>query len=142
MRIPSLRFFCAALVLASLAAGCKPPEAQDRHFTLTGIIKSSPGLRGKIERPNTVLFIIASNVAGIPVAVKRIINPRLPTPYQMNEEDLVLPGPVWKGVMSVKVHLTTHGQAGLILHGDLTGRHSGPVYCDDQNVDVTVDNEA
>ncbi|MFA6029748.1 MAG: hypothetical protein WC969_07840 [Elusimicrobiota bacterium] len=140
----------APATLALLAAGalalwaCQPPTGsgeEPRRFHLSGVVSVAGPLHTRTERPNSVLFIVASNAAGIPVAMKRTVNPKLPLKYEMNEEDLVLPGPVWKGSLSVKAQLSTHGQAGLTLHGDLTGSHPGSARNDDGGVDIRIDRE-
>jgi len=127
------------LALVCLAGACRP--VFESHFRLQGVITASPQLQRKLERPDTVLFIVAMNAGGVPVAVKRILNPRLPLAYQLTEEDMVLPGPVWRGPLTVRVHVNTHGQAGIIVHGDLIGTNPGPVYSEDKNVNIVVDRE-
>lgn len=123
--------------LALLAgAGCFSAS-----FSLSGTITAVSRLRHRTERPNTVLFIVAANEGGVPVAVKRVINPRLPIHYQLGPQDLVLPGPAWKGPLLVSAHLNTHGQVGTVAPGDLRGRHPGPVRSGERHVDIVVDEE-
>ncbi|MBI5243542.1 MAG: hypothetical protein HY922_07640 [Elusimicrobia bacterium] len=127
------------LALASLACACRP--ASEARFRLQGVITASPQIQRKAERPETVLFIVAMNAAGIPVAVKRVLHPRLPLEYQLTEDDLLLPGPASRGPLAVKVHINTHGQAGITVHGDMIGVNTGPVYSEDNGVNVFVDKE-
>ena len=138
-RIPIRTRLGGLLALLCLAGACRP--VFDTRFRLQGVITASPQIQRKMERPDTVMFIVAMNAGGIPVAIKRILNPRLPLAYQLTEEDLVLPGPVWRGPLAVKVHVNTHGQAGIIVHGDMVGTNPGPVYSEDRNVNVVVDRE-
>jgi len=127
------------LALTCLACACRP--AAESRFRLQGVITAAPQIQKKVERPDTVMFIVAMNAGGVPVAVKRILNPELPFKYHLTEDDLVLPGPVWRGPLAVKVHVNTHGQAGIMLHGDMVGTNSGPVYSEDSSVNVVIDRE-
>ena len=124
-----------------LLLGCACAGPFQRSFRLSGGITASPQLQKKTEHPNLMLFIVAVNAGGIPVAVKRIVNPKLPIDYQIGQEDLVLPGKSWQGPLQVKVYVNTHGQVGLTLQGDLTGGHPGPVHSGERDVDVVIDSE-
>lgn len=132
-----MRALAGAGLAVLLGAGCLSGS-----FSLSGTITSVSRLKPRTERPNTVLFIVAANEAGVPVAVKRIINPRLPLYYHLGHEDLVLPGPAWKGPLLVSAHLNTHGKIGTLAPGDLQGRHPGAVLSGERHVDIVVDEEA
>ncbi|MBI4056039.1 MAG: hypothetical protein HY399_00625 [Elusimicrobia bacterium] len=109
------------------------------NFHITGTIGLDPNLESRAKRPNTVLFLIAKNHAGIPVAVKRIINPQFPLKFEIDSEDLVLPGGSWTGPLHVEVLVNNHGHAGVILPGDLTGSHSTLVATGSTPISITVD---
>lgn len=129
-----------ALALASAAAcaaaGC---SGSSRDFRLSGGITGAPQVLEQAAKPNTVLYIVAANNAGGPVAVKRIINPALPLRYTMDENDLVLPGPAWKGPLTVTVYVNLHGKPGFSRPGDMRGVHRGSARSGDRNVNVVVD---
>ena len=131
-----LRRWGLAAAVAALTASCSP-----LGFHLSGSITVSPRLRRKAEQPNTVLFVVATNLAGVPIAVQRIINPPFPLSYHMKNEDLVLPGPVWHGPLQVRVFVNTHGKVGISLRGDLAGEHRDAARSGDRSVDVVVDRE-
>jgi hypothetical protein len=95
----------------------------------------------RTQGPNTVLLIIATNAGGIPIAVKRIINPKLPLHYRMDSDDLVLPGPVWKGPLTVRVFVNSHGRIGVVERGDLRGYCHSPVTTGERHVDIVIDEE-
>lgn len=128
------------LILLALLAACSAVGAcsSQYRFFLSGTITASPRLKSRIEQPNAVLLIVASNEAGVPVAVTRIIDPRLPLRYQMRNEDLVLPGPVWQGPLMVRVFLGTEGEADPTA-GKPVGEHSGHVHTGERNVNVVID---
>jgi hypothetical protein len=127
----------ALLVLA--LSGC--PGTKDDHFQLSGTVMAAPNLQRRTEQHNTVLFVVASNGAGVPIAVKRFIDPKLPLHYQMKSEDLLLPGPVWKGDLTVKVFVNSHGKAGVVEPGDLTGTYKFPVRSGERHVNLLIDTQ-
>ena len=133
---PRSRPLLAAAALL-LAAGCLPQA----RFSLSGSITAPPHIQKKAELPNTVLFIVATNAAGVPVAVKRIINPTFPLRYQFHADDLVLPGKVWQGPLTVKVFVNSHGRLGEVQKGDLTGAYHGSAYAGDRDVDIVIDRQ-
>lgn len=81
------------------------------------------------------------NAGGVPVAIKRIIDPRLPLRYTIEDRDLVLPGESSKGRLTVKVFVNRHGKVGATERGDLRGVHRGKVRSGDSHVDIVVDEE-
>lgn len=130
-----MRRFLPAAVL--LLLGCVGPLSNS--FRLSGDITMSPKLRGRDPAPNTILFIVAANSAGIPVAVKKIINPKLPLSYRMDEEDLVLPGPGWKTPLNVKVYVNAHGRIGQPGPGDLGGSYRSLAHPPERFVSIVID---
>ena len=131
------RLLAGALGLAVAAACAREVD----RFSLSGSITVSARLHHRAEMPNTVLFIVASNAAGVPIAVQRIINPTFPLEYRMSNEDLVLPGPVWGGALTVKTLVNSSGKVGVTQRGDLTGSHRGSVRAGERGVDVVIDGE-
>lgn len=111
-------------------------------FRLSGTVTSTPRLQARIETPNMVLFVSALNSGGVPVAVKRFVNPRLPLRWSMDASDMILPGRDWPGTLSVRVSVNSHGKVGETVRGDLLGEHRHPVHSGDSSVDVVVDSEA
>lgn len=116
-----------------------------RHFVtgfhLSGSVTASPHIQKRIETPNMVLFVVAQNTGGVPVAVKRIVNPHLPLKWSMGVPDLILPGRDWDGALSVHIDVNAHGKVGESLKGDFRGEHRHPVRSGDSSVDVVVNNE-
>lgn len=127
------------LLFLPLLASCAP-GAQDA-FSLRGSITAPPRLQKRAEKPNSVLMVVAANSAGVPVAVKRIINPRFPLHYSMNENDLLLPGPIWRGPLNVTVYVNKHGRLGIQKKRDLRGYHRGTARSGDRNVNIVIDHE-
>ncbi len=105
----------AALVLL-------PGACAQRKFEVSGTITIVAHLRSKAVQPNAVLFIIAKNLGGVPVAIKRLVNPHFPVVFKLEEEDLLVPGSRPPGPLHVEVQLNSHGFVGRPARGDLEGR--------------------
>lgn len=127
------------LLCAALLLGACVPSSESR-LRLQGTITAAPQLRKKVEHSGFVLLIVAMNAGGVPVAVRRVLHPEFPLDYTLTEEDLVLPGPI-RGPLTVKVHASAHGQAGITAHGDVGGAHPGPVDTEARGVNVVIDRE-
>ena len=123
-------FISAALVLSA----CRPGG-----FIVSGGITASPAATKRAAIPNTVLLIIAANQGGVPVAVKRIINPGFPLRYIMDEGNLVLPGPSWTGPLTITAMLSMHGTVGIEKKGDMRGVHRGTARPGDKDVNIVID---
>jgi hypothetical protein len=71
-----------------------------------------------------VLFIIAKNAGGVPVAVHRIVNPDFPAPFKMSPQDLLVPGIRRHERLTIVARLNAHGILSAPKPGDLEGRSS------------------
>jgi hypothetical protein len=97
------RSFRALLLLfTALASGCQ----WSRQAPITGVVNVSPDLLGKAQSPNAVLFVVARNLGGVPVAVREIVNPAFPYKFSIGPEDLILPG-AWTSGLTVTARLAT-----------------------------------
>ena len=121
-------------LLAALALGC---AQGDFHFS--GSITAPPPIQKLTKRPNLVLYVIATNSGGVPVAVKKIINPRLPIHYHITTDDLILPGKAEYGPLTVTVVVNNHGKLGVLKRGDLRGTHRGLIRSGARHVDIVID---
>lgn len=111
-------------------------------FRLSGTVLVSHRYQKRLETPNMVMFVTAANVGGVPVAVKKFVNPTFPLDWKMSAEDMILPGRDWDGTLSVRVTVNQHGKVGELHAGDLLGEHRHPVHSGDRSVDVVIDSEA
>ncbi len=80
-----------ALLLAALAAAASGCSLLSGDFTLSGTVDLSPRLRERAPKENVMLFVIAENAGGVPVAVHRIVNPEFPAEFTMVTADLLVP---------------------------------------------------
>lgn len=126
----------ALLLLAALAGGC---EWLTGDFRLSGVVEISPLLEARAPKTNSVLFVIAQNAGGVPVAVHRIVNPEFPAPYTMSSKDLLVPGIRRNEHLIIVARLNAHGNLGAPRPGDLEGRCPSPAHPGDRGVKVRLD---
>lgn len=114
----------AALSAAALLAGC---EILTPNFKLTGEVDVAPALAARAPKTNAVLFVVARNDGGVPLAVHRIVNPDFPAVFDMGPQDLLVPGIRRQEPLHVSVEMNTHGHLGQPRAGDLAGTLPGTV---------------
>jgi hypothetical protein len=109
----------AALVLAAALGAC---DWLTGDFRLSGTVEISPLLEAKAPKTNSVLFVIAQNAGGVPLAVHRIVNPEFPAEFSMGPSDLLVPGIRRNEALTIVARLNAHGALGAPKPGDLEGR--------------------
>lgn len=105
------------LALAALG-GC---NLLTGDFSLSGTVDIAPRLRERAPKTNAMLFVVAENEGGVPVAVRRIVNPEFPAAFAMGPEDLLVPKVRRREPLKVHVEMNTHGDVGRPQPGDLQG---------------------
>lgn len=108
-----------ALLAALSLAGC---EILTPNFKLSGEVGIAPALASRAARQNSVLFVVARNDGGVPLAVHRIVNPEFPARFDMGPQDLLVPGIRRQESLHLSVELNSHGNLGQPRSGDLAGR--------------------
>lgn len=131
-----MRSAAALLLLAALAGGC---EWLTGDFRLTGVVEIAPELEARAPKTNSVLFVIAKNAGGVPVAVHRIVNPEFPAKYSMSPKDLIVPAIRRNEPLYLVARLNAHGNLGAPKPGDLEGRSPTPARPGDRGVTVRLD---
>lgn len=128
----------AGLALALLAglAGC---EWLTGDFRLSGVIEISPALEARAPKTNSVLFVIAQNAGGVPVAVHRIVNPEFPASFSMSPQDLLVPGIRRRENLTIVARLSAHGTLGAAKPGDLEGRGPNAAHPGERGLKVRLD---
>lgn len=122
------------------AALYKAPELQAvREFKVSGIIRISPELRERAEKPNNVLYVVARTRSGIPVALQRIINPQFPQRFALSRQDVVFPGLAATEPVRLEAAVSSHGQPGAKQRGDLAGEYPNKVEAGEGPVPITID---
>ena len=123
-------------LLAALAGGC---EWLTGDFRLSGVVEITPALEARAPKTNSVLFIIAQNAGGVPVAVHRIVNPEFPAAFTMSPQDLLVPGIRNNEHLIIVARLNAHGILSAPKPGDLEGRSPDPAHPGDHGVRVRLD---
>jgi len=122
--------------LALALAACGP-----RAFSVSGTITIASPLRARVPKQDCVMFIVAKNMGGVPLAVKRIVNPSFPVPYSLGGEDLVVPGSHPSEALRIEVEMNDHGNVGHPRRGDLSGAYPDPVYSGERDVHIVIDRQ-
>jgi hypothetical protein len=76
--------------------------------------------------PNSMLFLVVRNASGVPVAVKKIINPSFPLDFDISRENLIMPDLVTDR-LTLEAYVNTHGRLAEPRRGDLKGNFPEPV---------------
>lgn len=122
--------------LAACAAGC---NLLTGDFSLSGSVDLAPHLKERAPKENVMLFVIAENAGGVPVAVHRIVNPEFPAEFKMVTSDLLVPSVRRLQPLKVHAEMSTHGDVGAPRAGDFEGDAKGLVYPGDGGVKVVLD---
>ena len=108
-------------------------------FRLAGTVEILPALETRVPKTNSVLFVIAQNAGGVPVAVHRIVNPEFPAAFSMTPQDLLVPGIRRNERLTIVARLNAHGNLGAPKPGDLEGRSEAPAHPGDRIVRLRLD---
>ena len=96
------------------------PAALKYFFRVSGTVGIREDLLRSMPGPNSMLFLVALNDGGVPVAVKKVINPVFPVRFEMTPSSLIMPD-----LLTRKLYLSalmnTHGQLNSPRRGDLKG---------------------
>ena len=134
-----MKKFFVLLAIASIGIYyyCASRPAEEGHFSLSGTVTVPERLVQVAEADNNACAIIVKNEADVPVAIKRVINPKFPLEFVMGEEDLL--AEKVDGVLKLEVQINNHGKLGVIKQGDIFGAVEGPVRATDKQVVVVAD---
>ena len=128
-----------AFLLAVICAGacyyyCKHLPVQEGRFSLAGTVTVPERLLPLAQADNNSCAIIVKNEADVPVAIKRVVNPRFPLSFELGEEDLLTES-MGKD-LKLEVQINSHGQLGIIKEGDVFGSVDGFVTAHDKNITI------
>ena len=112
-----------------------------RDFRVGGTITIASHLQARAPKQNCVLFIVAKNLGGVPLAVKRIVNPSFPASFTLGTEDLVVPDTHPRDPLRLEIEMNTHGNVGSPVRGDLLGKYPDPVRSGDKRINVVIDRQ-
>lgn len=121
-----------------LAARDRGAPAAGSHKAITGTITVAPALRTAVPS-NGVLFVIARQGDGPPLAVKRIANPTFPLTFGLGEEDRMVGQRPFEGEVTLVARFKRDGAAGPPGPGDIEGRAKTPVKIGQRGIDIVLD---
>ena len=117
------------------------PFALRAVFLVKGTAEITADFAERAARPNTMLFLVAENEGGVPVAVKKILNPVFPVDFQMTPSDLIMPDILTKKVY-LEAFVNSHGQLGVFKNGDLKGSLKTPLFIFSKHNNILIDTAA
>lgn len=114
------------------------PVALKYLFHVSGSVTLAEHLLPARPGANSMLFVVAVNEGGVPVAVKKIINPVFPARFEMTASNLIMPDLLTRK-LHLEVLLNTHGQLGMLRRGDLRGDLRERVSIRQKGLSIAVD---
>jgi hypothetical protein len=114
------------------------PAAIRYFFRASGTVTVAPNLLQALPGPNSMLFVVARNESGLPVAVKKVINPVFPADFEMSSANLIMPDLLTRRLY-FEAHLNTHGQLGSPRSGDMKGALSAASSIVSKRLVITLD---
>lgn len=134
------RFFWAGLLAAAVFAGWRYgyQAGLKYFFKVSGSVTVAEEIAAALPGANGMLFVVARNERGVPVAVTKIINPRFPAEFEMTPSSLIMPDLLTTRVY-LEAALNTHGQLGSFRKGDLRGERPERAYFISKDLQVRLD---
>lgn len=130
-------FISVAAVSVAVCAFCLVRTVSEGRFNLSGTVTVPERLARQAEADNNSCAIIVKNAADVPVAIKRVVNPKFPLQFSMGEDDLLTAS--LDGELKVEVQINNHGQLGVVKQGDIFGAAKTPVKANAKDVVVQAD---
>ena len=109
-------FFCVLFCLFALSC-----QKFRRSLAISGSITLEGESIARVERSEESLFILLKDSGGVPIAVKRIVNPQFPVVYTLGTDDLLIPTLRPRAPLKVEVELNSKGKIGPPSPGDFYG---------------------
>lgn len=127
------------ITLVSVAACvfCAMRKVRDARFHVTGTVTVPARLAKVAEADNNSCAIIVKNAADVPVAIKRVVNPKFPLEFQLGEDDLL--ASTLEGDLKLEVQINSHGKLGVIKEGDIFGAAENTIKPNTKDVLVQAD---
>ncbi len=114
------------------------PFALKYFFRVSGTVQITPEMAAAMPGPNSMLFVVARNDGGVPVAVRKIINPVFPVKFELTTSSLIMPDLLTRRLY-LDALLNTHGQLGVTRKGDIKGALNSGVPIVSKGSEITLD---
>ena len=129
--------FSLALISIAVFGICWTRTVKESRFNISGRVEVPQRLVRMAQADNNSLAIIVKNEADVPVAIKRVVNPKFPLAFTLGEKDLLTENV--EGDLKIEVQINNHGQLGVIKQGDIFGVAAETVHSNDKEVLVLAD---
>lgn len=106
-------------------------------FSLSGKIEVADRLLKTAQATNVSCSIVAKNEADVPIAIKRIVNPKFPLDFNIDKNDLLLDS--YNGNIKLEVQINSHGNLGVLHRGDIFGEADGVYTSGQSNILLVAD---
>lgn len=134
------RYIWALVLAAAVFLGWRYgyQAALKYFFRVSGTVSVSGDLLADLPGANSMLFVVARNEGGVPVAVSKIINPVFPAKFELRASGLIMPDLLTKKLY-LEALLNTHGQLGAPRRGDLRSARQESAYIVSKGLALTLD---
>lgn len=112
------------------------PRLLLKYFSISGEILLSKGAPRKIK-PNWMLFVVAKNKGGIPVAMQKIINPGFPQKFHLSSSAILMPD-LLSSRLRLEAYLSKDGIIGKRENAEIAGFIEDPVFINSRGVTITL----
>lgn len=126
-----------ALAVAAWGTWTLNKEVPQEGFNLAGKVEVAPRLLKSAQANNISCSIVVKNEADVPVAIKRIINPRFPLEFSMDKSDLLIEG--YQGNLKLEVQINFHGKLGVLQSGDIFSEQTNTYLSGQKNIVIVAD---
>lgn len=129
----------ALAAIASIVACvfCYNRKINEGRFNISGTVQVPQRLLKMAQTDNNSCSIIVKNEADVPVAIKRVVNPKFPLEFRLGEENLLVPD--IEGNLKLEVQINNHGNLGVLKEGDVFGATEGLLKPNSKNILVQAD---
>ena len=116
---------------------CAKRQVRQARFNITGTVTVPQRLAKVAETDNNSCAIIVKNEADVPVAIKRVVNPKFPLNFELGENDLL--ATTVDGNLKLEVQINNHGKLGVIKEGDIFGAAGKTIQSNSKDILVQAD---
>lgn len=107
-------------------------------FRVSGTVAITTELAQAMPGANSMLFVVARNEGGVPVAVQKIINPVFPAKFDLRPSSLIMPDLLTRDLY-LEALLNTHGQLGSPRRGDMRAGRQERARVIDKGLELVLD---
>ncbi len=129
--------FAFTLISLAVCWFCAARHVREARFSISGTVTVPERLMTAAQTDNNSCAIIVKNEADVPVAIKRIVNPKFPLEFTLQEDDLLATDVA--GDLKLEVQINSHGKLGVIREGDIFGAAESSIKPNSKNVLVQAD---